>query len=149
MRFVRRIALVAAALTAVTGCSGAPEDRAPTAAPTAASPAGRAEAERVARRFTDAANAGDERAVAATFAADARFDSVGRIYPSRAEIMDRFLVPEVLRAGGRYEITGSRWDGGRHVLDYRFTTRGGAAETFSYAFLVRDGLIRDVVGRYR
>ncbi|WP_158581405.1 nuclear transport factor 2 family protein [Actinomadura spongiicola] len=111
-------------------------------------PVDKAEAERVARRFLDAANAGDPKRVEATFAENARFDSVGRIYPSRADIMNRFLIPEVLDVGGRYKVTGSRWDGDRYVVNYDFKTSGGAAESFSYAFLIQDGLIRDVVGRY-
>jgi len=105
-------------------------------------------AEDIAQRFAEAANSGDERAVAALFAPDARFDSVGRIYPSRADIMDRFLVPEVLDAGGRYQPGERRWDGDRLVVTYDFTTGSGGRERFTYAYLIHDGLIRDVVGRY-
>ncbi|MCE7007191.1 nuclear transport factor 2 family protein [Kibdelosporangium philippinense] len=112
------------------------------------SEADRAAAPGVAQRFLDAANAGDSAGVAATFAENARFDSVGRIYPSRKDIMDRFLDPEVIRVGGKYEATGTRWDGNRYVVDYKFTTRGGGGETFNYAYLVREGLIQDVIGRY-
>jgi hypothetical protein len=105
-------------------------------------------AEDVAQRFAEAANSGDERAVAALFAPDARFDSVGRIYPSRADIMDRFLVPEVLDVRGRYQPGERRWDGDRLVVTYDFTTDSGGRERFTYAYLIHDGLIRDVVGRY-
>ncbi|MFI0481117.1 hypothetical protein ACH34T_10855 [Actinomadura sp. 9N215] len=111
-------------------------------------PVDKAEAERVARRFVDAANAGDAKGVEATFVENARFDSVGRIYPSRADIMNRFLIPEVLDVGGHYTATGSRWDGDRYVVNYDFKTSGGGGESFSYAFLIQDALIRDVVGRY-
>ncbi|MEE6260810.1 nuclear transport factor 2 family protein [Plantactinospora sonchi] len=109
---------------------------------------GRAATENVARRFADTANSGDEAGVAALFAPDARFDSVGRIYPSRDEIMSRFLVPEVLRVDGRYEPGEERWDGTRLTVTYRFTTGSGGEERFTYAYLVRDGLIQDVIGRY-
>ncbi|MEV0719419.1 nuclear transport factor 2 family protein, partial [Asanoa sp. NPDC050611] len=105
-------------------------------------------AESVVDRFAEAANAGDRAAVAALFAPDARFDSVGRIYPDRAAIMDRFLGPEVLDAGGRYAPGEQRWEGDRLVVAYEFTTRSGGRERFTYAYLVRDGVIRDVVGRY-
>ncbi|WP_147449396.1 hypothetical protein [Actinomadura pelletieri] len=136
----------------LTGCGGSPEPSAGASDSPRASelaiPVDRAEAERVAHRFLDAANAGDAKRVGATFAVNARFDSVGRVYPSRADIMNRFLIPEVLDVGGRYKATASRWDGDRYVVNYDFTTRGGAAESFSYAFLIQDGLIRDVVGRY-
>ncbi|TMQ90107.1 nuclear transport factor 2 family protein [Actinomadura soli] len=111
-------------------------------------PVDKAEAERVARRFLDAANAGDAKGVEAAFAENARFDSVGRVYPSRADIMNRFLIPEVLDVGGRYKAIGSRWDGDRYVVRYDFKTSGGGGESFSYAFLIQDGLIRDVAGRY-
>jgi len=111
-------------------------------------PADRAAAERVAERFAEAANAGNAEEVAATFSPDARFDSVGRIYPSRQDIMDRFLIPEVLNAGGRYTVKNTRWDGDRYVVDYDFETGSGGRETFYYAFLIRDDLIHDVIGRY-
>ncbi|BDP43825.1 hypothetical protein DAETH_37940 (plasmid) [Deinococcus aetherius] len=61
-------------------------------------------AQQVAQRFLQAANRGDARAVTALFAPNARFDSVGHIYANRDEIMNRFLIPEVLNLGGRYEV---------------------------------------------
>ncbi|CAL9624388.1 hypothetical protein SUDANB95_05891 [Actinosynnema sp. ALI-1.44] len=148
MRTHQRI--TAAALLLLATACGATE---PAATPTTTTTAPLSEADRtaapgLAQRFVDAANAGDSAAVAATFAEDARFDSVGRIYPSRRDIMDRFLDPEVIDAGGRYEVTGTRWNGDRYRVDYTFTTRSGAREVFHYEFLVRDGLIRDVIGRY-
>ncbi|GAA3882180.1 hypothetical protein GCM10022243_53470 [Saccharothrix violaceirubra] len=155
MRWYQRIVLVGAVLSAAACGTSEPTAGSPAGGTTAASvdaeplsDADREAAPAVAQRFADAANAGDSAGVAATFAEDARFDSVGRIYPSRADIMDRFLDPEVIRAGGRYEVTGTRWNGSRYVVDYEFTTRGGGSETFYYEFLVRDGLIQDVIGRY-
>ncbi|GIG91136.1 nuclear transport factor 2 family protein [Plantactinospora endophytica] len=159
------MAVIVATLTAACGTAepsrsvdpprtfGSPSAISPTAsAPVDVSPGvaddDRAAIEEVAARFATAANAGDEEAVAALFAPDARFDSVGRIYPSRDDIMTRFLVPEVLRVGGRYEPGERRWDGTRLTVTYRFTTASGGREEFTYAYLVRDGLIRDVVGRY-
>ncbi|MBT2207781.1 nuclear transport factor 2 family protein [Actinomadura sp. NEAU-AAG7] len=149
MRFSGQVGLAALVLALATGCSGtARPGRADPSGSPAAPPADRAAAERIAQRFVEAANAGDRKGVAAVFAENARFDSVGRIYRSREEIMTRFLIPEVLDAGGRYKVTRSRWDGERYRVDYDFSTGSGGGESFSYAFLVRDGLIRDVLGRY-
>ncbi|SDC90832.1 nuclear transport factor 2 family protein [Actinokineospora iranica] len=152
---------VAALLLLTAACAGTePAATPPPAANTSAAATGtsapaaplsdvdKEAAPAVAQRFADLANAGDSAGVAATFAEDARFDSVGRIYPSREAIMSRFLDPEVIRAGGKYEVTGTRWNGDRYVVDYRFTTGGGGQESFYYEFLIRDGLIRDVIGRY-
>ncbi|KAB2344482.1 hypothetical protein [Actinomadura rudentiformis] len=162
MRLRRGIGLAVMALTVASGCSGteaAAGDPGPSRPPAGSGaspstpekggrPADQAGAERVAQRFVTAANAGDEAGVAATFAENARFDSVGRIYPSRKSIMNDFLIPEVLRVGGRYKVSGKRWEAGRHVVDYDFSTGHGGSESFSYAYLIRDGLIRDVIGRY-
>jgi hypothetical protein len=152
---MRRALVLLTTLALATACGTQDEPAAgvPGTAPAVDATGGRsvpdrAGAEEVARRFAEAANSGDERAVAALFAPDARFDSVGRIYPSRADIMDRFLVPEVLDAGGRYQAGERRWDGDRLVVTYDFTTGSGGRERFTYAYLIRDGLIRDVIGRY-
>lgn len=156
MAFTYRLATLALVLAA-TSCSTEPTVPAPapspseapmaTAAPLAESD--RAAAPEIAQKFTDAANRGDSPGVASTFSEQARFDSVGRIFPSREAIMSRFIDPEVIGVGGRYEVTGTRWAGDRYVVDYRFTTRSRGEELFYYAFLIRDGLIRDVLGRYR
>ncbi|TDD82201.1 nuclear transport factor 2 family protein [Actinomadura rubrisoli] len=164
MRFRKHIGLATVAAVLLTGCGGAEETDGSPEGPAGVStgagasnsprtsnnavPVDKAGAERVARRFVDAANAGDEKGVEATFTENARFDSVGRIYLSRADIMNRFLIPEVLDVGGHYKATGSRWDGDRYVVNYDFKTSGGGGESFSYAFLIHDGLIRDVAGRY-
>lgn len=154
----RKIGLTALALVAAAACgTGQPAaDTGPapagsTSTSTASAPlsdADRAAAPDLVKRFAEAANAGDAEAVAATFAEDARFDSVGRIYPSREDIMDRFLIPEVLEPGGRYTVTGERWNGDRYRVDYDYATGYGGTEVFYYEYLVRDGLIQDVVGRY-
>lgn len=124
-------------------------DAAPgTSADTTESAADRAAAERLADRFAEAANAGDAGAVEATFARDARFDSAGRIYADRQEIMRRFLIPEVIDAGGKYHVRGREWKDNRFVVHYRYDTGSGGVETFTYSYLVTDGLIRDVIGRY-
>ena len=102
----------------------------------------------VVQQFVDATNAGDAEAVAATFAEDAVFDSVGRIYDGRDEIMDRFLAPEVIALGGQYEVLSvSEGEDGRVVVEFDFTA-GSLFEHFTYDFLIEDGLIQDVVGRY-
>ncbi|MFD1149584.1 hypothetical protein [Saccharothrix hoggarensis] len=137
--------------TSTPGTAGTAAGTAGTAASTESVPlseADRAAAPELAKRFAEAANAGDAEAVAATFAEDARFDSAGRIYPSRADIMDRFLTPEVITPGGKYTVTGERWNGSRYRVDYEYSTGRGGTEVFYYEFLVRDGLIQDVVGRY-
>jgi hypothetical protein len=108
----------------------------------------RAAAPDLAERFLLAANRGDSAVVAELFAEDARFDSVGRIYSSREEILDRFLDPEVIAAGGRYTATSASWHGDRYRVHYDYATGHGGQETFYYDYLVRDGQIQDVIGRY-
>ena len=106
------------------------------------------EAKRVMRQFTEAVNRGDVEAVAATFAPDARFDSVGRIYERRDEIMGRFLVPEVIEQDGRYKILDVRPGGeNRAVFEYDFSV-GSLQEHFTYDCLVEGGDIQECVGRY-
>jgi SnoaL-like domain len=141
---------------AVAGCGpGASAGSAETAPPSAASspspPSAGATDQTgvgVARAFTDALNDGDSAAARALFAADARFDSVGRIYPDRDAIFDRFIDPEVIAVQGRYTERSTRLDGDRFVVEYDFTTGSGGREHFTYAYRIEDGLITDVVGRY-
>jgi ketosteroid isomerase-like protein len=107
----------------------------------------RAEAEGVVRQFVEAANRGDAKAVANSFAPNARFDSIGRIYQGREQIMQRFLEPEVLALGGRYEIVGVSWEG--EFVTFEFNFRAGSLyEHFTYRCLVRNGQLQEVVGRY-
>ena len=155
-----RTAAGAAALIALAGCGTTTSAGPPTAGPaqqTAASPpaigAELGEAQRgtlaVADRLTTALNGGDEDGARAAFAPDARFDSVGRIYPDREAIMSRFLVPEVLRVGGTYRtVAVTPGNDDRVVVEYEFTTSSGGRERFTYDYLVVDGSIKDVVGRY-
>jgi hypothetical protein len=152
---LRRAAPILAGLLAVAACSPDPSTGAaapppatagagPAASPSPATPADI----RVARGFTDALNRGDGAAARASFAATARFDSVGRIYPDRDAIFGRFLDPEVIAAGGRYTELSTRADGDRLVVEYEFTTRSGGREHFTYAYRIENGLIVDVIGRY-
>jgi hypothetical protein len=155
-----RTAIGTAALIALAGCAATPSAGPPTAGPAQqtapSSPAAGGElgdAQRsalaAADRLTTALNGGDEAGARAALAPDARFDSVGRIYPNREAIMNRFLVPEVLRVGGTYRtvaVTPGRAD--RVVVEYEFTTSSGGRERFTYDYLVVDGRITDVVGRY-
>jgi hypothetical protein len=154
------MAAVTAALIALAGCgagtSAEPQATGSAQQTASSSPAAGAELSEahrtaldVAERLTTALNNGDEAGVRAAFAPDARFDSVGRIYPDREAIMSRFLVPEVLRVGGTYRalaVTPGNDD--RVVVEYEFTTAAGGRERFTYDYLVVAGTIKDVVGRY-
>jgi SnoaL-like domain len=102
----------------------------------------------VVTRFIQAANRGDVTALRTLFAADARFDRAGAIFTGRDEIIDRFLKPDVTDAGGRYTETGRRPEGNRLVVAFNFDTGSGGQERFTYSFLVRNGQIADVIGRY-
>ena len=63
--------------------------------------------------------------------------------------MSRFLVPEVLRVGGTYRtLAATPGTDDRVVVEYEFTTSSGGRERFTYDYLVVDGSIKDVVGRY-
>ncbi|MEU4724872.1 nuclear transport factor 2 family protein [Nonomuraea dietziae] len=100
-------------------------------------------------RFVAAINTGDARQVAEIFTQDARFDSVGRIYDGRAQIMDRFLVPEVIEAGGTYTLRGvSAGASGRVIAEYDFATGHGGSEHFTYDCAVEGARFADCVGRY-
>jgi hypothetical protein len=109
---------------------------------------GRAATERAVLNYIQAVNAGDRAKATAAVAENARFDIAGRVLQSRAEIMDNFLFPEVIGAGGHYQALGSRWERGRLIVDYEFTTRSGGQESFHYSYLTRDGRIQELVGRY-
>ncbi|MGP4104076.1 nuclear transport factor 2 family protein [Nonomuraea sp. KM90] len=155
------VALAAVVVAATAGCSQGPG---PGATPpggtasraTSTSPPGTPsggtvpEGQRaLVERFVGAVNAGDEAGVRDTFAPEARFDSVGRIYQGRAEIMDRFLVPEVIRAGGRYTLLAlTPGREGRVVAEYDYDTGGGGREHFTYDCEVRADRFADCVGRY-
>lgn len=96
----------------------------------------------------EAANRGDVEGVRAAFAPDARFDSIGRIYAGREEVVDRFLVPEVIDIGGRYEILDVRREpDGAATFEFDFRA-GSLYEHFAYRIVAQDGEIQDVVGRY-
>ncbi|GLW08104.1 hypothetical protein Misp01_32340 [Microtetraspora sp. NBRC 13810] len=128
--------------------AGAPSDGASPAA--AAVPAAHRD---LVGRFVDAINRGAAAEVGATFAPDARFDSVGRIYDGREEIMDRFLVPEVIDAGGRYTLlTLTPGERGRVIAEYDFATGTGGREHFTYDCAVSasepTSAFTDCVGRY-
>lgn len=157
-----RLALCALVLL-LSACSIAPPvtSTAPTSAPATSAPgastpattgaAGSVPADHRALvdRFVAAINAGDAGQVAETFTQDARFDSVGRIYDGRAQIMERFLVPEVIEAGGAYTLRGvSAGAGGRVIAEYDFATGHGGSEHFTYDCAVEGARFTDCVGRY-
>ena len=106
------------------------------------------EAEATVRHFVDVVNRGDVTAVANTFAVNARFDSVGRLYQGRDQIMNRFLIPEFINLGGHYDILRVHHDPDAVTFEFHFTTRGGGSEHFTYRCIVRDRQIQDAVGRY-
>lgn len=104
--------------------------------------------ENVLRDFVERINAGDSEGVAELFADDAQFDSIGHIYDGRDEIMNRFLIPEVIILGGQYEILNVQQDNAETVT-FEFNFRSGSLfEHFTYQCVVREGLIRNCVGRY-
>jgi SnoaL-like domain len=103
----------------------------------------------VVTRFIQAANRGDVTALRTLFAADARFDRAGTIFTGRDDIIDRFLKPDVTDVGGRYTETSRRTEGNRLVVAFTFDTGSGGQERLTYSFLVRNGQIADVIGRYR
>jgi hypothetical protein len=150
----RRLASIAimATVLATAACASdettGPGALATTPATDVVSSTADSEALRVARAFTAALNRGDSAAARACFSPSGRFDSVGRIYPDRNAIFDRFLDPEVIAVGGRYAERSTRTEGDRLVVAYTFTTRSGGREDFTYAYQIRDGLITDVIGRY-
>lgn len=148
------IALAVAACSsapAPSGVASASGHREARSAPAASSaPPTGAEVDRtLVDRFVAAVNRGDREAVGSLFAEDARFDSVGRIYRGRSEIMDRFLGPEVIEAGGRYRVLSVRAGArGRTVAEYDFTTGGGLREHFTYDCAEEGERFADCVGRY-
>ncbi|MBG0565564.1 nuclear transport factor 2 family protein [Actinoplanes aureus] len=139
----RLVAALLAVALALAACD--PGTPAPATTASSTTEAGGTE---VVRSFIEALNRGDGDAARALVAPDARFDSVGRLYPDRQAIFDRFLDPEVIAVGGRYSERGSRTEGDRLVVEYDFTTGSGGRERFTYAYRIDDGLIVDVVGRY-
>ena len=103
-----------------------------------------------ARNLTNALNAGNETESAKAFTENAIFDSVGRIYNGRNDIMGRFLTPEVIRARGRYtetRITGNATNPNIVRIEYDFRT-GSYSEKFYYEYTIQNGLITNVLGRY-
>ncbi|MEJ3657939.1 nuclear transport factor 2 family protein [Actinomycetes bacterium KLBMP 9759] len=152
-RLLRAAGTAAAALIVLAGCGDAttaPLRAAPPSAQAVGELSGAHRAAlQAAERLVTALNHGDEAGVRAAFAPDARFDSVGRIYPDREAIMDRFLIPEVLRIGGTYRtLATAPGVGDRVVVEYEFTTSSGGRERFTYDYLVIGTTIKDVVGRY-
>ncbi|MEU4704716.1 nuclear transport factor 2 family protein [Nonomuraea dietziae] len=103
--------------------------------------------ETVVDRFIDAANHGDVAVLRGLFAPDARFDRAGTVFEGK-EIVNDFLEPDVTDADGRYHETRRRAEGDRLTVTFTFDTGSGGQERFTYSFLVRDGRIADVVGRY-
>lgn len=138
-----------------SGAEGRPalamETATPFATAAAAAPAVEtstpADSEVVLRRFVERINAGDREAVAALFAPDARFDSIGRIYVGRDQIMERFLIPEVINLGGQYTILGIAQGAPAITVSFDFQA-GSLVELFTYRCVVRNRLIQECVGRY-
>ncbi|GJF31870.1 hypothetical protein KNE206_45700 [Kitasatospora sp. NE20-6] len=160
---VRAAAALAAVAALTTGCtSGSGGTAAPAAAVTANAPAAQAadtaapavrgtpgaQDLQVIRGFTDAANRGDVARITASYAPDAHFDRAGAHFTGRNEIVDAFLRPDVVDDDGHYREIAVTTRDGRTVVEYIFTTGSGVTEHFTYAYLIRDDVITDVVGRY-
>lgn len=104
----------------------------------------------IARRLTVALNAGNAQAATEAFAPQATFNSIGRIYNGRNEIMNRFLIPEVININGKYtevRITPSIANSNIITIDYRFGN-GSFTERFTYEYTIENGVIVFVMGRY-
>ncbi|MFD8014975.1 nuclear transport factor 2 family protein [Streptomyces sp. NPDC059762] len=102
----------------------------------------------VARRYTEAANRGDVDGITAAYAPEARFDRAGTLFHGRDEIVGDFIRPDVVDDDGHYREISTHAADGRTVVEYIFTTGSGITEHFTYAYLVEDGVIVDVIGRY-
>ncbi|WP_067827805.1 nuclear transport factor 2 family protein [Actinomadura kijaniata] len=150
---MRTSALAVVALAAITAACG--QEPPPPAANGGASATGSASATTtpgdrtgaVVDTFIRAANGGDVATLRKIFAPDARFDRAGTVFTG-ADIVNGFLKPDVTDAGGRYHETARRAEGERLTVTFTFDTGRGGEERFTYSFLVRDGRIVDVVGRY-
>jgi hypothetical protein len=142
-----RVFLMLTILLGATACQATTPEPASTGG-AATGPAGPANVDpaalRTVRSFIDALNRGDAEAAKALLAPTARFDSAGRIFPSRDAIMDDFLTPDVIRPGGHYTEKSVTTADDRIVAEYEF----GGREHFTYAYQILDGLITDVIGRY-
>jgi hypothetical protein len=163
-RFRRGLTLAATgciALTA-TACSDSPDASDAAAAPAATSAVGAGPAETsaapaaaaagpaaaVTDKFIEAVNAGRSDAVAGMLTDDARVDIVGRVFTGRGEVMDDFIGPEVIGAGGEYEVLNRTKTGDGVLVEYNFETDSGLKEHFTYRYAVQDGLIHGWIGRY-
>ena len=160
-RFRRGLTLAATgciALTA-TACSDSPDGSDGAAAPAATSAVGAGPAATsaaaaagpaaaVTDKFIEAVNSGRSDAVAAMLTDDARVDIVGRVFSGRGEVMDDFIGPEVIGAGGEYEVLNRTKTGDGVLVEYNFETDSGLKEHFTYRYTVQDGLIHGWVGRY-
>ncbi|MEO3811025.1 hypothetical protein ABGB17_18675 [Sphaerisporangium sp. B11E5] len=63
--------------------------------------------------------------------------------------MERFLIPEVIEAGGRYTLLAvTPGADGRVVAEYDYDTGRGGREHFTYDCSVEGGRFADCVGRY-
>ncbi|MFJ9521985.1 nuclear transport factor 2 family protein [Kitasatospora sp. NPDC101801] len=134
-----------ASASATAGTTAAGTGTEPTATGTPARPQDLT----VIRAFTDAANRGDLARVSSSYAPDAHFDRAGAQFAGRDRIVNSFLRPDVLEDGGHYREISVTAAGDRTVVEYVFTARGGAVtEHFTYAYLIRDGVITHVIGRY-
>ncbi|GAA4856038.1 nuclear transport factor 2 family protein [Kitasatospora sp. NPDC048365] len=103
----------------------------------------------VARGYTDAANRGDVAGITAAFAPNAHFDRAGSQFTGRDAIVNTFIRPDVVDDKGHYREISVTTKGDRTVIEYVFTARGGGVtEHFTYAYLIKDGVIVDVIGRY-
>lgn len=155
-RYRRAIAVLPVAGLLAAGCGASDDPSARPPSPTSAQASGSpgtiadtlAAAAVTVDRFIRAANGGDVAALRVLFATDARFDRAGVVFTGRDEIIDGFLKPDVIDPGGRYHESARRIRNGRLVVSFVFDTGHGGQERFTYDFLVRDGQITEVIGRY-
>jgi SnoaL-like domain len=142
--------LAALLATATFAVCGDDETDAPSSAATAgpkasASASGGARAGGLVREHLAAVGRNDLDTYLSAVAEDARFDIGGREFGGRDAIREFF---EGELSGGRYEVLRERPSTGGVTFDLNFR-RGGLFEELTYAYIVEDGRISELLARYR
>jgi ketosteroid isomerase-like protein len=147
-------ALVAllAMLTVFTACTANSRDEraAPSPSPTQTTgdgPNAGTPAVDLVRRHLEAANRGKIDAWTAALHPNVRFDIAGAIYEGRAAARD-WAARDPIGQRGHYDILSRTATGDGVTADLTFRA-GSLVEEIRYQYTLRDGLIVDLVARYR